>query len=230
MTLLIASVFPVIIFLYTIYRKDHDKESTLLLFKCLMGGVGSVFLSLILTFFLGELDLRFNGEFMSSFYKAFFEAGIPEEISKFTFLYLIVWKTIEFNDHYDGIVYAVFVSLGFALIENILYVFQYGLGVAVMRGVLSVPGHGLFGVLMGYYFSLARFHNGNKQKQLLFLALIVPILFHGAFDFLLFYLSVSKSIFLIISLLIIFAGVVILLWRQGYIKIKEHIARDQLKH
>ena len=64
---------------------------------------------------------------MSSFHQSFFEAAIPEEVAKFVMLYLLVWKSKELNHHYDGIVYSVFVSLGFALIENILYVFQGGL-------------------------------------------------------------------------------------------------------
>lgn len=227
MTLLISSIFPVVIFLYMIYQKDHEKEPLSLLFKCLMGGCLSVVLSLAMSVPLGTLGGVFQGNFMSSFHQSFLEAAIPEEIAKFVILYFIVWKSKELNHNYDGIVYSVFVSLGFALIENILYVFEGGLGVAIMRAILAVPGHGLFGVMMGYYFSLARFYEGEKRRALLVKSLVVPILFHGAYDFLLFYMGASsENILLVVFLLILFAGLIILLWRKGFAKIKHHLELD----
>lgn len=226
MTLLIASIFPVVIFLYMIYQKDHEKEPISLLLKCLFGGCLSVLLSLVMSLPLGLLSGVFQGNFMSSFHQSFFEAAIPEEVAKFVMLYLFVWKSKELNHHYDGIVYSVFVSLGFALIENILYVFQGGLGVAFMRAILAVPGHGLDGVLMGYYFSLARFNEGKKRKEFLIKALVFPIIFHGAYDFLLFYMEGSDNVILGALLLISFAYLVILLWRRCVAKIKLHLEKD----
>ena len=226
MTLLIASVFPVVIFLYMIYQKDHEKEPISLLLKCLFGGCLSILLSLLMSLPVGNLIGEFQGNFLSSLQKSFLLAAIPEEIAKFVMLYLFVWKSRELNHHYDGIIYSVFVSLGFALIENILYVFKGGFGVAFMRAVLAVPGHGFFGVLMGYYFSLARFHTGEKRKEFLIKSLVIPIIFHGAYDFLLFYMSVSDNVFLAVFLLIAFAVFVILLWRKGLAKIKQHLERD----
>ncbi|MFM7682650.1 MAG: PrsW family glutamic-type intramembrane protease [Bacteroidota bacterium] len=226
MTLLIASIFPVIIFLYIIYQKDHEKEPISLLLKCLFGGCLSVLLSLVMSLPLGLLTGVFQGNFLSSFHQSFLEAAIPEEVAKFIMLYFFVWKSKELNHHYDGIVYSVFVSLGFALIENILYVFQGGLVVAFSRAILAVPGHGLDGVLMGYYFSLARFHEGEKRKEFMIKALVVPIIFHGAYDFLLFYMNVSNNSILIIFLLVAFAVLVILLWRRGLAKIKQHLEKD----
>ncbi len=228
MTLLISSIFPVVIFLYMIYQKDHEKEPFSLLFKCLMGGCLSVVLSLAISIPLGTLGGVFQGNFMSSFHQSFLEAAIPEEIAKFVVLYFIVWKSKELNHSYDGIVYSVFVSLGFALIENILYVFEGGLTVAIMRAILAVPGHGLFGVMMGYYFSLARFHEGGKRSEFLIKSLAIPILFHGAYDFLLFYMGASsENILLAAFILILFAGVVILLWRKGLAKVKHHLEQDK---
>jgi len=226
MTLLVASVFPVVIFLYMIYQKDHEKEPISLLLKCLFGGCLSTILSLAMSLPLGQLSGVFQGNFLSSFHQSFLEAAIPEEVAKFVMLYLFVWKSKELNHHYDGIVYSVFVSLGFALIENIIYVFEGGIGVAVMRAILAVPGHGLDGVLMGYYFSLARFHEGGKRNEFLIKALVVPILFHGAYDFLLFYMNGSDSSILATLLLISFAYLVILLWRRGVAKIKLHLEKD----
>jgi RsiW-degrading membrane proteinase PrsW (M82 family) len=227
MILLIASVFPVVIFLYMIYQKDHEKEPIPLLMKSLLGGCFSIVISLLISSVLSKLSVLFPGAFLSSLHSAFLEAAIPEEIAKFTVLYFIVWKSLALNDHYDGIVYAVFVSLGFALVENVLYVFQGGMAVAISRAVLAVPGHGLFGVLMGYYFSLARFHENPKRRQYLLKGLILAILFHGGYDFLLMYMSSSAdNPVLLVLLLIGFAWLLIKLWKKGISKIKKHLELD----
>lgn len=227
MTLLISSIFPVVIFLYMIYQKDHEKEPISLLIKCLLGGCLSVLLSLVMSIPLGMLEGAFQGDFLSSFHQSFLEAAIPEEIGKFVILYLLIWKSKELNHSYDGIVYSVFVSLGFALIENIMYVLEGGFTVAIARAILAVPGHGLDGVMMGYYFSLARFHEGGKRREFLIKSLAIPILFHGAYDFLLFYMvASSENILLVGFLLILFAGLIILLWRKGLAKVKHHLEQD----
>lgn len=226
MSLLIASILPVIILIYVVYRKDKEKEPLSLLLKCLFAGVLSVFLSLFMSIPLSVIEGFFSSGLLSSFYQAFFEAAIPEEIAKFVMLYLFVWKRKEFNHYYDGIVYAVFVSLGFALLENILYVFEHGLGVAVVRAFLSVPGHGLFGVIMGYYFSLARFHTGKEQKQFLIKAIAMPVMFHGAFDFLLFYMSSANNVVLMLLLFALFVYLIIYIWKKGIKRIKEHLQKD----
>jgi RsiW-degrading membrane proteinase PrsW (M82 family) len=210
-----------------IYQKDHEKEPISLLIKCLLGGCLSVLLSLVMSIPLGMLEGAFQGDFLSSFHQSFFEAAIPEEIAKFVILYLLIWKSKELNHSYDGIVYSVFVSLGFALIENIMYVLEGGFTVAIARAILAVPGHGLDGVMMGYYFSLARFHEGGKRREFLIKSLAIPILFHGAYDFLLFYMvASSENILLVGFLLILFAGLIILLWRKGLAKVKHHLDQD----
>ncbi len=227
MTLLISSIFPVVIFLYMIYQKDHEKEPLSLLLKCLLGGCVSTVLSLVMSIPLGNISGVFQGDFLSSIHQSFLEAAIPEELAKFGILYFLIWKSRELDHSYDGIVYSVFVSLGFALIENILYVLEGGFSVAIARAILAVPGHGLFGVMMGYYFSLARFHEGGKRREFLLKSLAIPILFHGAYDFLLFYMGASsENIPLVIFLLILFAGLVILLWRKGLAKVKHHLEQD----
>jgi RsiW-degrading membrane proteinase PrsW (M82 family) len=231
MQLLISSIFPVVIFLYMIYQKDHEKEPFILLAKSLFGGCLSILVSLLFSIPLSFIANLFPGALLSSFHQSFLEAALPEELAKFIVLYLIIWKNKEFNDHYDGIVYAVFVSLGFALVENILYVMKGGMTVAISRAVLSVPGHGLFGVLMGFYFSLARFHNQPLRRSFIFKALFFPILFHGLYDFILFYLSKSLNNYLILILLLIsFAWLVIKLWRLGVSKIKKHLEQDRIKY
>jgi len=230
MSLLIASVFPVIIFLYVIFQKDHEKEPFSLLMKCFLGGILSAVISLCMSIPLGYLSPFFPGPILSSFHSSFLEAAIPEEIAKFIVLYWFIWNHKEFNHYYDGIVYAVFVSLGFALLENILYVYRGGMTVAMFRAVLSVPGHGFFAVSMGYFFSLARFKDVNERSRYLALALLVPILFHGGYDFLLSYASTGlNNILVLLSLLVAFGYLVIKLWRVGIRKINDHLATDRQK-
>ena len=227
MTFLIASITPVIIFLYLIYRKDTIKEPKGLLAKCFFGGFLSIIITLIIDIPMSAIGDGFSHPLVKSFWDAFLVASAPEELSKFLILYWLVWKSKDFDQHYDGITYAVFVSMGFALIENILYVFQGGLGVALARSVLSVPGHGFFAVLMGYYFSLAKFAPIEERKKLLYKSLAMPILFHGLYDFALMYVANKNSnVFLIIVLMFVFTYTVIKLWRLGIKKVKLHVQHD----
>ncbi len=76
---------------------------------------------------LQPFGVGFVGPFLRSLFDAFFQAGLPEEFSKFILLYWLVWKRKEFDQHFDGIIYAVFVSMGFALVENLMYVYHGGL-------------------------------------------------------------------------------------------------------
>ncbi|NTV84728.1 MAG: PrsW family intramembrane metalloprotease, partial [Bacteroidales bacterium] len=112
----------------------------------------------------------------------------------------------------DGIVYAVFISLGFAAIENILYVFQGGYSVGIVRAVTAVPAHALFGIMMGYNFGLARF-NAEYRRLNLFAAFAIPFISHGAYDFLL----MGNSQFL----MLVFIPVYIFYWITGFRKMKK---------
>jgi len=178
-------------FIINRHDHEHDKEPMGLLFKCFIGGVFSTILSLA---FSTPLSLiTFNSHFLSSFYTAFFNASFPEELAKWIILHLIVRKSLHFNQYYDGIIYAVFVSMGFALLENILYVMKGGFDVAIIRAILAVPGHMLDAILMGYFYSLAKFEKTELKNRYLLLSLLAPVLAHGIYDFLLMYQSsISK--------------------------------------
>lgn len=228
MSLLIASITPVMIFLYLVYRKDKMKEPTSLLLKCFFGGFLSLILTLIIDEPLAPVTELLGTPFLRALYDSFMVAAIPEEFSKLLILYWIVWKNKDFDQHYDGILYAIFVSMGFALVENVLYVLEGGMGVAMARAILSVPGHGFFAVLMGYNFALAKFHTGNERKRLLFRSLWMPALFHGLYDFALMYMSDDAvNPLLIIPLVALFTYVVIRLWRLGFRKIGLHLKKDK---
>jgi RsiW-degrading membrane proteinase PrsW (M82 family) len=197
--------------------------------KCFFGGFLTIIIDLIIVKLISPIGAGFNSAFGKSFFDAFFKAGFPEELSKLIILYWIVWKHKDFDQHFDGIIYAVFVSMGFALIENLMYVYEGGLNVALMRAVLAVPGHGFFGVAMGYYFSLARFHTGPKKTEFLAKCLLVPAILHGLYDFALMYAGNSAdNPLLVILLMIFFTVVVIAIWKRGLKKVELHYQKDRL--
>jgi protease PrsW len=224
---IIAAIIPVIIFLVFIYRKDKQKEPFGLLIKCLLGGVLSLVISLGFSLPLSSLRDVVEGAMSKALYDAFMLAAFPEEIGKFVVLYWFVWKSRDFNQRYDGIVYAVFISLGFALVENIMYVIEGGLHVALGRALLSIPGHGFFGVLMGYFFSRAKFVEKTRTRNMI-RALLYPVLFHGLFNFFLMWMSnlEGNNPLLIVLLFVAFFAVVVLLWRAGLRAIRIHSFRD----
>lgn len=223
--LLIAAFFPVAVFAVIIYRKDTEKEPLNLLVKCFIGGCLITIPIMIFEQFLGRFNV-FDSALLRSFYDAFIVAAIVEEGVKFLFLNHIIWDRREFNQHYDGIVYAVFVSLGFALVENVMYVAEYGFGVAVVRALLSVPTHGLLGVCMGYFYALAKFSPKNRSGLLL-LSFLVPMLIHGLYDFVLMYLNVNNNVGVALVLFIVFVVLMICLWIVAIRFIKKHHAKDR---
>ena len=209
--LLFLSVLPSIALGVMIYKKDIvEKESPGLLFKLFLGGaIGSVILTLLLSTVLEPIipDLEdSNNNFIYLAITTFFKVALVEEFSKWIFLKKITWKNKEFNYIYDAIVYAVFVALGFATIENIIYVLgsEGGISIAILRAILSVPGHAFDGVFMGYYYGLAKQAKINDNiklfKRNMIFSLLIPVVFHFIFDYLL--LS-ENSILLILYLVFI---------------------------
>ncbi len=117
--------------------------------------------------------------------KSFFLAGGLEEFFKwFIFLY-VIYKNAVFDAHYDGIVYGVSISLGFATVENVLYLLANGIDIAFLRAIFPVSSHALFGVIMGYYIGKAKFFRKKQPYQLIVTALFIPILLHGSYDYVL---------------------------------------------
>jgi len=222
--LVISAALPVFVFLFLVYRKDTEKEPPKLLILCFIFGAIAVLPILAVELFLGGIA-SFSDPAMGAFYHAFVVAAFTEEVFKFLVLYLVIWKRKAFDQYYDGIVYAVFVSLGFAFVENILYVVQSGFVVAAMRAVLSVPGHGFFGVAMGYFFGLARL-NPQKRTKMLWLSLLVPILLHGLYDFFLFFVEGVANPTLVVVLYVCFVALVIFMWVYGIKRIRKQYKTD----
>lgn len=187
MTLLLAAVAPVFIIIIYIYLKDkYEKEPKhLMLFSFLLGAIVSIIITTILyivfDFFLPLPD---NFSIKQQFIKAFGVVALTEEFSKYIIVRFYAQPKQAFNEPFDGIVYAVMVSLGFAFTENIMYVFQGGFEVALVRAFTAVPAHATFGILMGYFMGKAKFNGKRITDNLIGLSLAV--LFHGAYDFFLF--------------------------------------------
>ena len=232
MILIAASLLPVVLLMaYFYYRDKFEKEPVKVLMKAFGAGILSVFPAILLATLMSVHDIETYSPATRSFIRAFWEAAVPEEICKFALLYIFIWRDRNFNEYYDGIIYAVFVSLGFAGVENIMYVVGEGIDVALTRGLLSVPLHALCGVIMGYYFSLARF-NTARQKGYLLKAVAGAILAHGLYDFILFYtdsLVGISSAFAGLGFLLVFVFI-IYLWRFSLRKIRLHVDNSVFKN
>jgi RsiW-degrading membrane proteinase PrsW (M82 family) len=211
MAILIASLAPVFLILLYIYLRDkYEREPFWLLVRLVVAGM-----VVVIPIALVEKALMAAAPPMGrvgyAAYQAFVVAGATEELFKFLVLYLLVWKSPRFNEQFDGIVYAVFVSLGFAAVENVLYVMQSGYQTALLRALTAVPAHALFGVAMGYYLGVARRYEELRGRYLA-RAVWVPVLLHGIYDFI---LMVGSG-----WLLLLFAPYVVYLYLSGLRKMR----------
>ena len=184
---LAIALLPVFYLMYYIYKHDvHEKEPSKLLLHLFLLGILSA-LPAILLESVGEVLIAWMNV-SPAFYPVVVATmvGLVEEGCKLFFLYRRSWNDPNFNYRYDGIVYAVFVSLGFAAIENVMYVFQYGLVTGFMRAILAVPAHMGFAVVMGTFYGrakLAHIRGDQKEKKAnLILAYCAPVFLHAFYD------------------------------------------------
>jgi len=181
---IIAALLPGILLWLYIWKKDTKKEPFKELLKALLYGAGLCIPVAFIEY--GLLYFFFGGDSPSTLFgttfNAFFIAAIPEETFKLFALWLVLRKNPYFDEHFDGIVYAVCVGLGFAVIENIGYVVgQDGWAtIALSRALLAVPGHYAFAVMMGYYYAV--YHFVDKSPKTAVKILLVPVLAHGIYD------------------------------------------------
>ena len=185
----LAAVLPAVFLMVYIYRHDTvEPEPKGLLLQLIGFGVlsalGAMVVESLLTLVLNVLVPADSVLYLPL--TAFVVVAASEEGMKFVLLRRRTWNHTAFNYRFDGVVYAVFVSLGFAAFENILYVFSYGLSVALPRALLSIPGHMSFAVVMGVFYSRARHHahygEEAKCQADLWAAWLVPVLLHGFYD------------------------------------------------
>ena len=214
--LLFFSILPIILILVFVYAKDKNKEPILLLLKLFILGIISCFLVLklsdVLRLFFPFMNMKVKDmDFINVLLYSFIGVALVEEICKWIMLYIGGYRNKEFDELYDIIVYAVFVSLGFAFFENIVYVFYNGqLRTALLRALSAIPGHACDAVFMGYYLSFAKqaFYQGNKKIEIKYivLSILIPTILHGIYDFCLmsgYNILVLVFIIFVISLYII---------------------------
>lgn len=191
--LLLVAILPVVLLGRYIYKKDKNKEPRSLLVKLFVSGILSCLLVLLISACLSWLfpfiskDPTTMNWIEFSFYIFVFIA-LTEETCKWVMTYNIGYKNREFDEVYDIVVYAVFVALGFAAFENLLYVFgTESIQVGVFRGLLAIPGHVCDGVTMGYYLSLARYQqmikNKKETQKNIIKSILMPTLYHGIYDY-----------------------------------------------
>lgn len=183
--ILTAALLPAIFLWLYIWKQDPQPEPTTWLVKAVLWGIGICIPVAILE--MGVEVAFFGSEGQPSSLigitiQAFFVAALPEETFKLLALWIVLRKNPYFDEHFDGIVYAVCVGLGFAAIENVFYVFseEEWVSVAITRALLAVPGHYAFAILMGYYYSV--YHFVNHSTKIAICILLVPIMAHGVYD------------------------------------------------
>ena len=188
--LIAAAVIPAVILLVKVYQADRlEKEPFGLMLSLVFLGIISTSLA-ALTEQIGDAFLSQYLAEESILYKAlmyFVVVALSEEGFKYLLLKFRTWNNPNFNYRFDGVVYAVFVSLGFALWENIGYVMMYGMGVAAVRAITAVPGHACFGVFMGVWYGVAKQYDlaglSGISRKYRKGALWVPVILHGLYDF-----------------------------------------------
>lgn len=189
--ILSAGLAPIIGLMSYFYLKDRVTEPLSLIFRAFIFGALLVFPIMFIQYAL-EVEEISNNIFIQSFiFVAFFE----EFFKWFIFLF-VMYNHSQFDDHYDGIVYAVSISLGFASLENVLYLFTNGIEYALLRAFFPVSSHALFGVIMGYYFGKAKLTNYHTRWNI-FLAFFIPFVLHGIYNYILKSLASSWSYYLI---------------------------------
>jgi len=181
--LLLALAPAVILMMYVYFRDKYEKEPIKLILK-------GILLGAVVIFPVGLIENYITGfgtglaKIPKAAFDGFIVAGATEEAFKYFVVFILIWRNRNFNEKFDGIVYAVSVSLGFAAIENLFYVFsENSMQVGLLRAFTAVPGHTIFGIVMGFYLGLARFSIKNKTKWML-MAFMVPWMMHGIYDFL----------------------------------------------
>ncbi|MCR5187875.1 MAG: PrsW family intramembrane metalloprotease [Treponema sp.] len=190
--ILIPALLPVFLIFKYIYGLDKvEREPIRFVLKVLLwGAIFSIPCAVIERFAISFIQGIYDPETIKyAFMENTFGVALVEEFSKWLVLMILVWKNNNFDYRYDGIVYATTASLGFAALENILYVVNFGTGVSIGRAIFAIPGHTTFGVFMGFFLSRAKTQDLDQKSFgktiLLILSLAVSTVIHGCYDFLL---------------------------------------------
>lgn len=227
--ILAVALLPALLLFLYIWKKDPQKEPTSQLLKAVVWGAAICIPVAIAELFI--MNMLFEdgpSTLLGTTAEAFFVAALPEETFKLLALWLVLRKNPYFDEHFDGIVYAVCVGLGFAAIENITYLFGYDewVGVAIGRSLLAVPGHYAFAIIMGYYYSI--YHFVDDSPKVAACVLLVPVLAHGIYDALAMSGIVNEMVGGIAFLVLVFFC--IKMHKAAYRKVVALIEKDKTPH
>jgi len=201
MPLLLITILPSILIILFFLNSDKFKEPTKEIIKIFFLGILITIPAYILNTYIGDFLYK-KTELSEGLISSFLTAAPVEEGLKLSILYYFVYKMKDFNEPIDGIVYGVTVSLGFATLENLYYVYLLAdyfettsMALAVIRSFSAVPAHAVFGIFMGYFFMKYSF---IKKGDNLFFAFVVPFVLHGCYN-----LFTTSNFFVSLSLILI---------------------------
>lgn len=201
---ILAAIAPALILAIVMIRKDRRREPI----SWLLAATGLGILCGVAVLIMGFIGMpEFPTDtFIGAILNAFVNAALPEEFCKFIALFLLANICKHFDEMFDGIVYAVCISMGFAGLENILYLVSAEdnwIPMGISRALLAVPMHYFFAIIMGSFFSLGWF---DRKNRMLYMgtALLLPVIVHGLYDTLCFSIAIDEnlSFFILIAFLL----------------------------
>jgi len=187
LTLFVLAIAPGFFIIWYIYYKDkYEKEpKRLIIITFVLGAVAVIPAGILENILIKMIGIPMTGNLLGALIGAFFIVAPTEEFFKYLSVRIKAFGSPEFNEVMDGIVYGVSGAIGFATLENIFYVFEGGVGTGIARAFLAVPLHAMTGVIIGYYMGRRKM-NPESKRRYIGTGLIIAILFHGVYDFVLF--------------------------------------------
>ena len=226
------AIIPVIALLLFIYKKDKHPEPSSMLIKIFGLGCATIIPAIIVELIAEHAFAGLDREnLFILLIIVFLTVGIIEEFFKWLVIKVFCYNAEDFDEPYDAIVYAVFSSLGFACIENILYVLtsQHSFVTGILRAVTAIPGHACFGVIMGYYFSMAKLKKDQKENDMPYLifSLAMPAFIHTLYDYFIMSGNGLLIIIWVIFLIALFIISFILVWKVSKLEQQFQTKKNQ---
>jgi RsiW-degrading membrane proteinase PrsW (M82 family) len=222
---------PALLLLRYYYRQDRERpEPKGLVLRIFLLGIAATFVAIPLELMMSAFQGLFSGfPLLTILFKAFVVAALVEEYLKLTIVRIFAYRNPNFDEIMDGVVYTVVASLGFACMENILYVMGGTIGTALTRAVTAIPLHATASGLMGYYIGRAKFAaSPQMERALINRGLRIAIFVHGTYDFLLFAGPLLGS-WLFLGLFPLLVGAFVVLRSRIRLALEEDRRREQLE-
>lgn len=199
------AILPGLLIIWFIYREDlYEKENWLPLFLSFALGVAVTYPVMKMQELFYEMGWKDDGSLWNTLFSAFILVAFTEELVKYIALVLYPYRSRFFNEPIDGIVYAIFIGMGFATLENVLYAYRYDMATTLVRALTAVPAHATFAAIMGYYIGKAKFYPVRRRSYLI-KGLLMAIMLHGLYDF--FVLQNIDDGLMILSIVILTASI-----------------------